>query len=135
MLGAIQALGQVVLQFADDQLVSIHDIHRVRRRRGPPIGRPCDLRVAHPFPGAQRQLPAGVDMAAQYEQANNVLLPGEPDWAAERDPLYGQPLRQQQRTAAVAAVWGANSDVWSDILHNSGRARFIPAYIVYLSFQ
>eukprot|EP00966_Prymnesium_polylepis_P014729 340548-Prymnesium_polylepis.1 len=59
-------------------------------------------------------------MAAQYEQANNVLLPGEPDWAPERDPLYGQPMRQQQRTAAVAAVWGANSDVWSDILHNSG---------------
>ena len=60
---------------------------------------------------------------------------GEPSWAAQRDPLYGQPLRQAQRMAAVMAIWGSKEAVWADIMHNTGRQRFIPSYLRYLQFR
>ena len=73
-------------------------------------------------------------MITMYEQATQRALPREPSWAAARDRLYGQPLRQQQRLAAVSAIWGSLPAVWSDILHNAGHARFIPGYVAFLSF-
>ena len=123
------------LQHADNNLRDAHDSHLIRRRRGRPIGCPCELRAALPHPGQRRPLPPNTDMLALYEQANNTTLPRVPNWAAARDPLFGQPLRQQQRQAAVTAVWGSLPDVWADILHNAGRARFIPSHIVFLSFH
>ena len=80
-------------------------------------------------------MPGGVDYVDLYDAANRVRLPREPTWAASRDQLYGQQQRQQQRQAAVSAVWGSLADVWADVLHNTGRGRFIPGYVVFLSFS
>ena len=76
-----------------------------------------------------------LDFVAMYEQDAQTTLPREPTWAQARDPLYGQPIRQQQRQAAVRAVWGSLDACWMDILHSQGMQRFIPSYVVYLSFQ
>ena len=56
-------------------------------------------------------------------------------WNAARDPLINQPARQQLRAAAVMAAWGSVAEAWTDILHNLGRARFIPSYQTYLLYQ
>jgi hypothetical protein len=74
------------------------------------------------------------DMVHEYERAMGRQLRSQPSWAAARDPLHGQPQRQSQRSAAVLAVWGAMPDVWRDVLHNLGRARFIPGFRVFLQF-
>ena len=108
--------------------------HVVRRRQGPAIGRPCDLRIQHPHPTGLRPCP-NVDMVALYEQANQTQLPRTPAWAPARDALYYQPLRQQARQAAVAAIWGSLELVWADIRLHTGTTRFIPAYHAFLSFK
>lgn len=94
-LGAIQALGVVLLQHADDQLRQLWDIHVVRTASRA-IGRPRDLRAQRPHPGGRRQLNPATDYIALYEEANGRAQPlrREPCWAAARDVLYGQPARQ-----------------------------------------
>ena len=102
-----------------------------------PGGVPNDLAIEHPHPGGQEQLPAGPDvMAARY----NASKPGpplrrEPTWRARRDRLYGQPLRQQARAAAVQRIWGSDALVWSDILLFHGRYRFIPSFVLFIGFR
>ena len=103
-LGAVQALGVVVLQHADDQLRALWDVHTVRSATRQ-IGRPCDLRANQPHPGGRRQLNPGTDYVALYEGATGHMLRREPSWAAARDLLYGQPVRQAARSAAVMAKW------------------------------
>lgn len=135
-LGACQILGREVLQHADDNLARAWDVHTVRHRSGRGLGKPRDLRRANPAPAqAPQRLPAGIDYISLYEQANGRQLRREPLWAAARDPLYGQPARQALRAAAVVAYWGTMSQVWSDILHNTGRARFIPGFVAFLQYQ
>ena len=63
------------------------------------------------------------------------MLRRVPIWAAARDPLYNQPARQQARHQAVMALWGSVPLAWADILHNTGRARFIPSYVLFLAFR
>jgi hypothetical protein len=133
-LGACQILGLALLKFADAMFVSDWDTHTVRRARGPAVGKPRDLRAQHPHPTGMRTLPPGRDMVLEYERATGRQLRSQPSWAAARDPLHGQPQRQSQRSAAVLAVWGAMPDVWRDVLHNLGRARFIPGFRVFLQF-
>ena len=36
---------------------------------------------------------------------------------------------------AMMAAWGSVAEAWTDILHNLGRARFIPSYQTYLLYQ
>jgi len=80
--------------------------------------------------------PPGVDFAARYEAGTGRPLPRLPPWAAQRDPLFHQPARQRLRSAAIAAVWRSDvARVWEDVMHNLGRAYFIPAFQVFLSFQ
>ena len=132
-LGAAQALGVELLEFADAQLLGMWDIHMVRTNSGN-IGRPVDLRTAHPHTGGRRTLQPQVDYVGLYEAASGRQLRREPQWSAVRDPLYGNAVRQAQRTAAVMGVWGTGAMAWADVLHNAGRARFIPSYVVYLSY-
>ena len=49
---------------------------------------------------------------------------------AVRDPLHGQPLRQVGRALAVSLVnvMGRIEDAWEEVVHNLGRARFVPAF-------
>ena len=133
MLGAVQALGVAVLEYADRLLLGVWDTHIVRSARCN-VGRPVDLRAAHPHAGGRRTLQPGVDYVGMYEAASQRRLRREPRWAAARDPLYGNPARQAQRSVAVTQAWGSVALAWADVLHNAGRGRFIPAYLVYLSF-
>jgi hypothetical protein len=98
-------------------------------------GRPCDLRRTRAHPGPRVPLPVGIDFVAEYERAHNVVLPREPEWAAARDPLHAQPVRQAARASAIMALWGSVEECWTDIVHNTGRARFIPSYLLYLRFR
>lgn len=132
-LGAIQALGVLVLQHADALLMGNWDVHVVRSATRD-LGRPADLRASMPHPGGQRVLSAGVDYVARYEAATGRRLRRTPRWRDARDPLSGQPGRQAARLAAVMARFGSVALTWTDVLHNTGRARFIPAYLVYLSY-
>ena len=91
---------------------------------------------AAPAPGwaAAAAGAAGLCRALRLEAATGHPLQ-RPTWTAARDPLANQPARQQLRGAAVRAMWGDEGLGWTDILHNQGRAKFIPSYIIYLSFQ
>ena len=109
----------------------VHMVRTAKRNRGVP----WKLRRDHPHPGPMTPIPLGVDFVADYEAANAVQLRREPSWAAARDPLYQQPARQAQRMAAVMAIWGSKEAVWADIMHNTGRQRFIPSYLRYLQFR
>ena len=136
-LGACQSLSKAVMRFAVARFVSVWDIHVVRRRaRGPPVGRPEELRQQHPHPAGLRALPANVDFVHQYEQSRRGgRLRRLPAWAAARDPLFGQPDRQAARAAAVMQLWGTLQQVWQDVDQNLGRALFIPAYRLFLGFR
>ena len=133
-LGAIQALGVWVLEQADVLLLGAWDVHIVRSSTRN-IGEPRALRAARPHTGQQRQLTPGADYVVRYEVATGTVKRREPSWLPARDPLHGQPARQAARKAAVMQVWGTVGLAWTDVLHNTGRARFIPAYFVYLAFR
>ena len=81
------------------------------------------------------QLPQNMDFEEAWEGAMGTSIRHVPRWAPARDPLFGQPQRQDAREAAVAAIWGPLDQVWADILHQTGRGRFIPGFQMYLSFQ
>jgi hypothetical protein len=135
-LGACQILGVAVLQHGNNLLLRAWDNHVVRRERGAALGKPRDMRAARPSPPRPMlRVAPGTDWIGLYENANGRRLRREPRWAAARDPLYGQPARQLLRQAAVNARWGTLQDVWRDILHNTGRARFIPGFVAFLNFR
>ena len=134
-IGAIQTLGQQLLQHGDNLLAASWDRHKVRRARGPAIGCPRDLRARKPHPPGRTQVPPGIDFVALYEQSNQRQLRRVPSWAAARDPLFYQPHRQAIRAAAVTARWISVADAYSDVLHNTGRALFIPAFVTFIAFQ
>ena len=106
----------------------------VRQRRGPALGRPCYLFREAPHPTGLRHAPPQLDFVRVYERAQGRRLRREPRWAARRDALYGQPARQALRQAAVMTHWGSVEEVWMDVLHYTGRARFIPAFVAFLSY-
>ena len=93
--------------------------------------------VARPHPGRRRQFNPASDYAALHDAAAQRPQPlrREPHWAAQRDALYGQPARQVARATAVMAIWGSPALAWVDVLHNSGCAKFIPDYVVYVAFR
>ena len=123
------------MQHGDNLLVQSWDTHSVRRARGPAIGRPVDLRAQKPHPPGRTQVPPGLDFVALYEASNGCQLRRVPSWAPARDPLFYQPQRQALRAAAVTARWVSVANAYSDVLHNAGRAYFIPAFVTYISFR
>ena len=58
-IGAIQTLGQQLLQHGDNLLAASWDRHKVRRARGPAIGCPRDMRAQKPHPLWQHVSPIG----------------------------------------------------------------------------
>ena len=132
--GAIQVLMGAVLQHAANAERRRWDVHPVRNNHGTK-GVPRTLRQQRAHPGPRTPMARGVDFVAEYEHACGTSLPREPTWATRRDPLYGQPQSQALRKAAVLVVWGDLDACWADIVHNRGRARFIPAYRVFLLFR
>lgn len=133
--GALANVAVIVLRHADEQLRRSHNIHPVRGANGRSKGIPEQLRASKPYNGPPRVLPGGVDLTAEYESATGRRMRREPRWARQRDPLYGQPHRQAARMSAVLAALGDLKSAWADVMHNTGRARFIPAYQLYLSFR
>ena len=133
-VGALQALCKPLMQFALDELKHSWNVHRVRARRNP--GRPNDLWARGGHPGGNPILPPGYDAKAEYERANNVVVATEPDWAAQRDPLYHQSqAKRDARQQAVIGIWTAGGGVpavWADIMHQGGATLFIPSYREYL---
>jgi hypothetical protein len=132
--GAVQVLMGALLQHAANGERERWDLHPVRDSRRTK-GKPYVLRGQHPHPGPRTPLTRGIDFVDEYERACGTSLPREPSWASRRDPLYGQPQQQALRKAAVLAIWGSFAACWADVLHNRGRARFIPAFQVYLLFR
>ena len=133
--GAVQVLMGAVLQHAANAERRRWDIHPVRHGKRGRKGVPEKLRASHPHPGPRIPLSRGVDFVAEYERLCDRALPREPSWAAERDPLYGQPQQQALRKAAALAVMRSLDACWADVVHHRGQRRFVPAYNVYLLFR
>ena len=107
--------------------------HEVRSTKGDG-GVPEQRLRTQPFPGPRIQLPPG-DMTDSYERASGHTLVREASWLAARDPLNGQPARQQMRMATIMAMWGSVANAWFDVVHNDGRAIFVPSFRVYRQFR
>ena len=77
--------------------------HYVSAKRGVKNsgGRPVARMEQRPHPAGQMQIPAGFDVA-RYGSTNQAPLKVVTDNAAERDPYYNQPLRQQARALGTS---------------------------------
>ena len=129
-LGAVQAVGSVLLQFGCDLALRRWHRHTVLSLGGKrQLGSPEEMSAAAP------QLATKVPLipAAEVEYATVRGLHTVPVWLGDRDPLHGRPVDQAQRSAAVANALGPLKDAWKDVLWNGG-ARFRSAVQVFLSY-
>ena len=132
-LGAVQAIGCVLLQHAVDQAVHLWNVHPLRARGGGrSLGSPTAMRANAP-PLAIPRLPCPANVPDMYEAGSGNRLDRAPPWLALRDPLHGDPGRQAVRATAVAHELGPIRDAWADVLHNDGHL-FRRAFGVYLSY-
>lgn len=131
---AFSLVVQPLVQYGLDLLHRSWNAHRISARKGcPGTGGVPNKRVCtHPHPGAQAQLPAGVNMAALYEAANQEPLRRVPEYTAAAEPLLAHPQLRAQRAAAVAAIVGTDiGAAWMEIIA-CNYARFIHAYLTFL---
>ena len=66
-------------------------------------------------------------------ELNAHMVDLEPPWASAVNALHGDPRRQELRRAAVGAILGPDTEVWSEVLH-SGGGRFRRAFAHWLNF-
>jgi hypothetical protein len=132
-LGAVQAIGVVLIEHACSIALRRWNNHVVRARGGARnIGTPSALRAAAPKLPARLAPPA--DAVAAYEQSAGSALERMPEWLALRDPVHNNVAKQQRRQRAVAAKLGNVQDAWADILHDRGSA-FRAAFNEFLQHQ
>ena len=118
-LGAVQAVGAVLLQHGVDIALRIWNQHPVLSLGGKrSLGSPNSMRANAP------QLAGKVPMldgtAAEYDLARGRRLQRWAPWQAARDQLHGRPNDMARRDAAVERALGPLRDAWADVLHNGG---------------
>ena len=131
-MGAVQAIGRVLLQHACDIALrrwNAHNVLSLGGRRS--LGSPSAMRER--APKLAQRVALRSDVIDEYERGSGNRLDRVPEWAGLRDPLLGDATRQRARDVAVGAALGPIEDAWADVLWGDGE-RFRDAFGVYVSY-